>query len=270
MIESKLYQAAQSLPEPTSSFYQIEEKAYQNQSKSTFSGHRSLKLAPILACVLILLCSVVAVAASTEVNFSAWASRSNDYNHAEKIADKLGIVLPETLDDSPFYNTTTMYVVPEGTSYLDALINPAYPWYSVDYGVQDVVRKYTSDEPDSSFSESSVVYDEYSISFGSTENELYKYVFSLDESGTRILENALPGSYRTEEYNGITMQIVTDVHYDSENGSKIFAYHHRVIWVDANNHAVFSLHKRFYAEEAADQLPAEMIEFAKEIIDMNS
>ena len=38
MIESKLYQAAQSLPEPTSSFYQIEEKAYQNQSKSTFSA----------------------------------------------------------------------------------------------------------------------------------------------------------------------------------------------------------------------------------------
>lgn len=264
MIESRLYKAAQLLPEPTSTFFQIEEKAYQNRKVSSFNTRQYRRVAAIVACVFLFMSVSVAVAATTEVNFSAWASRSNDYNHVEKIADKLGVALPETLDDSPFYNITTMCVAPEGTTYLDALSNPAYPWYSVDYGIQDVVRKYASDEPDSDFSESSVVYDEYSISFGSTENELYKYVFSLDESRTRILENALSGSYRTEEYNGITMQIVTDVQYDSENVSKIFAYHHRVIWVDTNNHAVFSLHKLFYVEEeAADQLPAEMI-------DMNS
>lgn len=271
MIESRLYRAAQLLPEPTSTFFQIEEKAHRNRKVSSFYTRPYRRVAAIAACVFLLMSVSVAVAATTEVNYSAWAMRSNAFSDVEKIGEKIGIVLPEILDDSPFYNITTMYVAPEGTTYLDALINPAYPWYSVDYGVQDVVRKYNSDEPDSGFSETTVVYDEYSLSFGSTENELYKYVFSLDESGTRILENALPGSYRTEEYNGVTMQIVTDVQYDRENSNVIFAYHHRVIWVDANNHAVFSLHKSFYAEEeTADQLPGEMIEFVKEIIDMNT
>lgn len=270
MIESRLYKAAQLLPEPVCTYSQIEEKAYQNRKASSFNTHQSRRVAAIVACVLLLMSVSVAVAATTEVNYSAWAKRSNDFGDVEIIGENIGVVLPEVLDDSPFYNITTMYVAPEGTTYLDALTNPAYPWYSVDYGVQEIVREYNSDEPDSGFSENSVVYDEYSISFGSTNDELFKYVFSLDEYETRILENALPGSYRTEEYNGVTMQIVTDVQYDRENDSEIFAYHHRVIWVDANNHAVFSLHKSFYAEEeAADQFPSEMIKFAKEIIDLN-
>lgn len=222
----------------------------------------------MLVCAFLLIGSAM-VAATTEVNFSAWANRSSTFEDARAIADELGIVLPETLDHSPFYNITTMHVVPEGTTYLEALNTPVYRWYSADYGIQDVVREYNSDSPDSGFSESTVVYDEYTISFGSTDNELYKYVFSLDESGARILEDVLPGSYRTEMYNGITMQIVTDVQYDDDTG-EAFAYHHRVLWIDANNHAVFSLHKSFYAEEnTADQLPAEMLEFAKSIIDIN-
>lgn len=270
MIESKLLQAAQLLPEPASTFFQIEEKAYKNRKVSSVNTCQYRRVAAIVACVFLLVSVSIAVATTTEVNYSAWAKRSNAFRDVEKIGENIGIVLPENLDDSPFYNITTMYVAPEGTTYLDALTNPAYPWYSVDYGVQDVVREYNSYEPDSGFSESTVVYDAYSVSFGSTENELYKYVFSLDESGTRMLENALPGSYRTEEYKNITMQIVTGIQYDGENESAIFAYHHSVIWVDTNNHAVFSLHKSFYAEEkAAYQIPGEMIEFAKDIIDLN-
>jgi len=270
MIESKLLQAAQLLPEPASTFFQIEEKAYRNRKVSSVNTCQYRRVAAIVACVFLLMSVSIAVAATTEVNYSAWAKRSNTFRDVEKIGENIGIVLPENLGDSPFYNITTMYVAPEGTTYLDALTNPAYPWYSVDYGVQDIVREYNSYEPDSGFSESTVVYDAYSVSFGSTENELYKYVFSLDESGTRMLKNALPGSYRTEEYKNITMQIVTGIQYDGENESDIFAYHHRVIWVDTINHAVFSLHKSFYAEEkAADQIPGEMIEFAKDIIDLN-
>lgn len=269
MIESKLYQAAQSLPTPKTSFCDIENKARINRNHQNFRIRRYRMVAAMLACAFLLMGSA-AVAATTEVNYSAWAKYSNDVDDAKKIGENIGIIFPEALDDSPFYNITTMYVAPEGTTYLDALTNPAYPWYAVDYGVEDVVREYDSDEPDSGFSESSVVYDKYSLSFGNTENEMFKYVFSLDETGTRILEKALPGSYHTEEYNGITMQIVTDVQYDRDNGSEVFAYHHRIIWIDAENHAVFCLHKSFYADEnAADQLPKEMIDFAKEIIDMN-
>lgn len=268
MIESKLYQAAQALPTPKTSFCEIENEARISKNNQIFRIRKYRMVAAMLVCAFLLMGSAV-MAATTEVNYSAWAKRSNSFTDAKIIGGNIGIIIPEALDDSPFYNITTMYVVPDGTTYLDALINPAYPWYSVDYGVQDVVRRYNSDEPDSGFSESAVIYDDYSVSFGSTENELYKYVFSLDETGTRILENALPGSYHTEEYNGITMQIVTDVQYD-DNGNEVFAYHHRIIWIDTENHAVFSLHKSFYADEnEADQLPEEMIDFAKEIIDMN-
>lgn len=269
MIESKLYQAAQALPTPKTSFCEIENKARISKNNQTFRIRRYRMVAAMLVCAFLLMGSA-AVAATTEVNYSAWAKHSNNFSDAEVIAEKVGVILPKAIDDSLFYNITTMYVAPEGTTYLDALTNPAYPWYAVDYGVQDVVREYYSDEPDSGFSESSVVYDKYSLSFGNTENELFKYVFSLDETGARILEKALPGSYYTEEYNGITLQIVTDVQYDRDNESEVFAYHHRIIWIDEENHAVFCLHKLFYADEkAADQMPEEMIDFAKEIIDMN-
>lgn len=269
MIESKLYHAAQIMPQPKSSFSQIEERAGKVQPNSTFQLPQYRKVAAILVCVLLLTASVT-VAATVEVNYSAWANRSASYSDVVKVTEKVGVILPKALDDSPFYRMTTMYVAPEGTTYLEALTNPAYPWYSVHYGVQDVVREYNSDDPNSGYSESSVVYDEYSISFGSTDHELFRYVFGLDENNVRILDNAVPYSYQTEEYLGITMQIVTEV-YDSNNGNETFAYHHRVIWVDTNQHAVFVLHKCSYAEEfAADQMPGEMIEFAKSIIEMNN
>lgn len=269
MIENMLYQAAQSLPTPKTIFCEIEIKAEIIKRQQSYHIRRYRMVAAMLVCAFLLMGSA-AVAATTEVNYSAWAMRSNAFRDAEIIGEKMGIVLPESLDDSPFYNVTTMYVAPEGTTYLDALINPAYPWYAADYGVQDVVREYSSDGSDGGSSTSSVVYDEYSLAFGSTENELYKYVFSLDESGTLILEDSLSGSYRTEEYKGTRMLIVTEAQYDRDNGNDVFAYHHRIIWVDEENHAVFSLHKSFYADEnAADQLPEEMIAFVKEIIDMN-
>lgn len=269
MIESKLRQAAQSLPVPQSTFLEIKTKANTGKYSISLGISRYRMVATICAC-LVLLLGCVTVAATTEADFSAWASRSDTFEDVKEIADKLEIVLPDTLGDSPFYNVATMYVVPQGTTYWEALNTPVYKWYSLDYGVQDVVQEYNSEAPDSGFSKSPVVYEEYSLSVGNTDNELFKYVFSLDESGVRILNDTLPGSYRTEIYNGITMQTVTDVQYDDDTG-EVFAYHHRVLWIDASNHAVFSLHKSFYAEEdAADQLPAEMLEFAKTIIDKNN
>jgi hypothetical protein len=87
------------------------------------------------------------------------------------------------------------------------------------------------------------------------------------------LKDIFPGSYRTEEYNGITLQILTEVKYDNKNNKDGFAYHpyqYRVIWVDVKNHIVFSLHKSFHVEEeAAEQHPDEIISLAKKIIDMN-
>lgn len=261
MIVTKLHQAMQAGPEPTTDYSQIEELTRKNTRNAVPHLHR-IRLAAALAACTLLLIGTVAMAATTEVNYSAWATRSDSFRSADRIADKLGFSLPEVLGDSPFCEITTLYVVPEGTTYLDAITAPIYRWYDVDYGVNKVVH-----DDNSSTTE---VYDDYSIAFGSTEGELWGYVFSLDASGTWVPDNMLPGSYRTEEYNGITLQIGSWVQYDSENEGEIFSYHHNVIWIDTNNHAVFSLRKSFYAEEdTADQFPAEIIGFAKSIIDLN-
>lgn len=268
MIENKLYQAANLLPKPASNFSQIERRSYLTSKKTTLGLRSFRRVAVALLCIFLLTGGTV-VAATTEVNYSAWANHSDSFDDAEKNAQSLGVVIPETLDDSPFFNITTMYVAPKGTTYLDALNTPAYRWYSIDYGIQDVIREYDFDSPNSGFSENPVIYDEYSLSIGSTNNELYRYIFSLDETGVRDQTETIPGSYRVEEYNGITMQIMTDTQF-IENSGNVFVYHHRIVWVDKDNQTVFSLHKAFYAEEEhADQLPGEMIDFAKEIVDSN-
>lgn len=261
MIESKLYRAAQALPTPTSTFSQIQQKASRNQ-RSLFAGVRQYRrVAAILVCTILLMGSA-AIAATTEVDYSAWASRSSKFVDCERIASKFGFVLPQTLGDSPFLEITTMYVVPEGTTYWEALSTPVYRWYAVNYGVQRVIR--------TEHSESIEVSDEYSLALGNTDEELWGYVFSLDESRTWALDDTLPGSYQTEKYQGITLQMGTTVNYSTESNGEVFSYHHKVIWVDADNHVVFVLNKSIYAEEnAADQFPDEMIEFAKRLIDGN-
>jgi len=262
MIETKLHQAAQALPKPTSTFSQIQEKAYRSQRRSAFGVRQYRRVAALLVCVVLLMGSA-AIAATTEVDYSAWASRSREFADCARIADKLGITLPESMGDSPFYEITTLYVVPEGTTYLQALSTPTYQWYDVNYGIQEITR--------TEHSESIEVSDEYSLALGTTDGELWGYVFSLDESGIWALENTLPGSYQTEEYKGITLQMGTTVNYSVESDSEIFSYHHKVIWLDANNHVVFVLNMSTYAEEdAAYKFPDTMIEFAKSIIDQNT
>jgi len=261
MIEAKLYQAAQHLPGPISSFSEIEERASQIKSRRTFGIPRYRIAAAILVCVFLFMGSTV-IAATTEVDYSAWAARSNSFNDAQRRAGELGVVLPEALDDIPFYNVTTMYVAPEGTTYLEAINTPVYRWYSVDYGVNEIVR--------TDHSVTTVINDEFSVSIGSSEGDLWGYVFSLDESGKWAFDDTLPDSYRTLEHNGIIVQIGTTVQYEEENDSNVFAYHHRIIWEDTTSHVIISIHKSFYAEEElADQLPDEMIDFAKEIIELN-
>ena len=262
MIETKLHQAAQTLPVPTSTFSQIHEKAYWSQRRSSFDVRKYRRLAALLVCVVLLM-GGAAIAATTEVDYSAWATRSSAFADCIRVADKFGITLPESIGDSPFREVTTLYVVPKGTTYIEALSTPIYRWYDVDYGVQNIVR--------TEHSETIEVSDEYSLAFGSADGELCGYVFSLDESGIWALDNTLPGSYQTEEYKGITLQMGTTVHYNIESDSDIYSYQHKVIWVDTNLNVVFVINKSFYAEEdAADKFPDKMIEFAKSIIDQNT
>ena len=215
-----------------------------NVSRFQFIQHR--RIAGLFAGVF-LLAGCTVIAATTEVDYGAWASHSGDFSKAESISEELGITIPESLDGNVFCNITTGYVVPHGTSYLEALITPAYQWYSVDYG---------SDGAES-------------LSFGSTKDELYQYCFDLNSENIWSPEHLQSGRLRTEEYKGITLQTGTVV-YNDRNDDSISGFIPHVVWVDEKNSAVFSLSGPACDESNAGQITDHLTETAKEIIDINT
>ena len=236
-MENKLRDMAGKLPHAQSTFYEITEKARVSERKS-FRGRR----VAALSAVLILICSV-AYAGITEADLGAWADYSSNFEDVQVVSEELGISLPENIDGSPFYNMSTMYVVPQGTSYLEAVYSPVYRWYSVDYRVENT--EYSS---------------AFILSFGDTENELWKYVFDADANG-KFEDDMRGNDLTTVEHNGMLMYMTTQYVY----GNDVTSYGHAVKWTDARNNAVFVLRKTTESEE----FPESLMECAKMIIDMN-
>lgn len=216
-----------------------------NVSRFQFIQHR--RIAGLFAGVF-LLAGCTVIAATTEVDYGAWASHSGDFSKAETISDEPGITIPESLDGNAFCNITTGYVVPHGTSYLEALITPAYRWYSVDYGTDDAK----------------------SLAFGSTKDALYQYCFNLNSENVWSPEHLLPGSCRTEEYKGITIQIGTVISYNEGSDDSISGCIPHVVWVDEENSTVFSLSASACEQADIPQTAGRLIGTAKEIINMNT
>ena len=247
MIEDRLYEAAQELPVPACSFTAVKERAARQETGSRFQLIHHRKIAGIFAGVFLLTgCTVIA--ATTEADYGAWASHSVDFSKAETVSGDLGITIPESLDGNAFCNITTGYVVPDGTSYLEALITPAYRWYSVDYGTDRT----------------------WSLTFGTAKDDLYHYCFDLDSENVWSPGRLLPGSRRTEEYKGITMQVGTVINYNGKGDDRTSGFIPQVIWVDAENSSVFSLSAPACDESDMDQITDYLTETAKEIIDINT
>lgn len=247
MIEDRLYEAVQELPVPTVSFTAVKERAARQKNVSGFQFIQHRRIAGLFAGVF-LLAGCTVIAATTEVDYGAWASHSGDFSKAETISDELGITIPESLDGNDFCNITTGYVVPHGTSYLEALITPAYRWYSVDYGTDGAG----------------------SLTFGSTKDELYQYCFDLNSENIWSPGHLQSGSRRTEEYKGITMQIGTVISYNEGSDDSISGFIPHVVWVDEENSTVFLLSAPACDESNTDQITVHLTETAKEIINMNT
>ncbi len=188
------------MPTAKSTFYEITQRASSVKRKSRF-GKRTV----VLTLVMILVCGAV-FAGVAQADFSAWADYSNDYSDVVEISGKLGITVPEKLSDSPFYDISTLYVVPEGTSWLEALKAPAYKWYSVQYGIENIVHA----EDGKGYSPE--LNDKIILSFGDINNELWEYVFY---TGDACIDEV--------EYEGVVLRITADV----ENNCA-------VRWVDNN------------------------------------
>ncbi|MBE6037664.1 MAG: hypothetical protein E7218_00455 [Anaerofustis stercorihominis] len=250
MIETKLRNAVEKLPQAKSTFYDVSQRAGSKRKLSN-TGKR----AALLAVVMILVCGVV-FAGVTEADFGAWVTHSDSYTDAAKIADEIGITLPEHLGDSPFYNITTMYVVPDGTSYLEALTTPVYKWYSADFGIKTV--EYDGDGR----GYSPVVYDSITLSFGDTENEMWKYVFGANADGSWSSDDY--DNVSMIEYEGITIQLSEKTLYSAE-GDELSDIGYRIKWVDSRNNSVFVLHMSGSPYDGAE----EIIGIANSIITVN-
>lgn len=247
MIEDRLYEAAQELPVPTCSFTTVKERAARQETGSGFQFIHHRKISGIFAGVF-LLAGCTVIAATTEADYGAWASHSVDFSKAETVSKELGITIPESLDGNAFCNITTGYVVPDGTSYLKALITPAYRWYSVDYGTDRT----------------------WSLTFGTTKDDLYHYCFDLDPENIWSPERLQTGNLRAEEYKGITMQVGTVINYNEGSDDSISSFIPHVVWLDEEKSAVFSLSAPACNEGDMDQITDHLTETAKEIIDMNT
>lgn len=253
MIEAALQEAVQLLPQPKSDFHLIEARCRDRQSKSRNKFPKRRKLAAVFACIVLLLGCTTA-AATTHTSYGAWATSSKSYADVKRISKKLGIIIPDHLSDSPFYSLTTMHVVPEGISFLEAIFSSSYRWYGIDFGYQEVVPAQGAS--------GTAMHTDYSLSLGRTDNELWKYCFDLDDNGNWPLNGTLPGSYQVTEYEGCTLQMGTRI---LEGDCLTDRYHHRVIWTDPTSQTVFSLRK----STSTEQFPQELLTLSKNIIDLN-
>lgn len=263
MIETKLYQAAQSMPEPKADFLAIEEAAKAKKSRGTHISRRR-RLA-VTVCLVALLLGITTVgAANTEIDMSMWATFSLIPMPVEH---RLGIQIPKSLGDSDYLETTNLHTVPKGTTYLEAVINPAYRWYSIDYGARVQVVEETGNGSSKITWETQ---NPYELDVGSTKNELWKYTFCFTDEGIWERSDILPDTYRTEEYNGITLYCGTKVYYYEpslglDHTSRTYYY---AAWVDEAHQTVFVLSTDVYDTDSIVP-PTELLEYAKQIIDMN-
>lgn len=174
-MEVKLMMAAAGLPEPCLHFSRIKEAA----KKETTKQPRTLRRL-ILAAVL-LLCLSMTVFAYGKHRYGLWSGYSScSFADVQILSRRYDYNFPETLGSNPFVCMSTTFGAPQGSSYWKAILLPTYKLHSVTYGNIDV-------------------------SFGSTEQETWKYHFSVADDGSCSEENVKPESQSAVEYEGHTV-----------------------------------------------------------------
>lgn len=248
MIEEKLLQAAQELPEAPECFEEIVMRAQKNKKCHLHFRIVSKKVAIAFVFVFLLTCGTV-FAATTETKYIGWPEESYDFKSVQRTADEMDITLPETLGKYSFKSFTTCHVVPDGTSYLEVLLGtPSYLWHGIYYSMGGSME----------LSESAP----FSLFIGSTEDELYKYVFYFDDNDIWNSEYLVPGTYHSEIYNGILLQSgVTNYEQKSSD--------YEIIWIDYTHKAVFTIHYSIDDEQNLNYIKDQAINYAKNIIDSN-
>lgn len=259
MIEEKLKTAATGLPEPSSDFLAVEEACKKRKTARPVLRKRCLAI--ILALAL-LLSGFTVVAATAEVNHSAWVDPIvHGWGTVKRELKKLDYTLPKTLGGSKFSQSEHMYFCPPGTSWLGAILKPSYKPTIVTYGTETVhagVERKPMME----------------LMFGSTLNKYCHQWWSLEEDYEPWFmrqDNLLEGTGERLEYEDNILYTGTLVSpweshtYDLE-GNRIDEYgethRHYVLWVDTQKNVAACLDSKDVDAET-------LLKYAMSVIDLN-
>lgn len=237
-MEQRLYQAAQLLPVAEVEIPQIGSKIVHQKVIHTKRWARATAI-----IVVILICATT-VFAFAKGSYGLWSGmHSNGYSDVQILNWKYDYNFPKSLYGLPFSGMSTYYGAPQGATHLEALLAPTYALHNVDYGSYDGEAQ----------TDGTILWDgkRIAIAFGTTENENWKYHFSVAEDGSCDYKGVQPGSQSSEEYRGYTLYLYT-VSYPS------------VRWVDEKRNLVIDMTCYGYKNQE------EVLEVAKELIDLNA
>ena len=266
MIEEKLQNAANHLPDPRGDFLSVEEKVKQKRYRPRATPKRRFAIVMVL-CILLVGCVAVSEPDYHLYNGNWWQFLPGAFDLAEILnleieqtdtaAEKLGITLPETLGGNPVVDFNRYNLTNQKTLIQLAWLFPRYVYYSSYYGVEMAEPYITEDgrEGTRHWREGA------DLIYGSTEDEIWRRQFSFDENDAFTFRNSdetwlTPGEITSFVHEGITVY-VGDVTLDTLDLPLW-----KVTWVDEENNVAFCVQGEF-------ETPDTLIGYAKEIIDLN-
>ena len=252
MMERKLQQAANALPEHTPDFLAVEEAYKQQQVRPT---PRPKRRAVLICLVCLLLVGCVAGPTVPEYHLYIGAFSTGT---ALKAAEALGWIIPETLGDSPMLGEHKYYLTTKETSYLLAHLFYHYTYHSVDYGYE-----METDITLENGSPSVAIWTDADVqlTFGSMDNEVWHRQFSFDENNVWVADSKYLNYIDTHslQYEDFTLYVGTwQSNHDFYGLTSFYGQH--VSWVDYDHNTVFQIYCR-------DDTPDFAIACAKELID---
>ena len=275
MIEQKLQQAANALPEPKGDFLAVEEAFKKQQTQAPMHQRKRRRLAWIL-CIAMLLTGCVMGPTVPEyhlyngdlgllfpgIAFDALCDeigQDPELNSAVKTSEDLGWTIPEALGNSPQIGADKFNLTTQKSNWFMAMLFHHYTYHSVDYGfeMETEITLENGTPSTAHWTDKDV-----ELTFGSMDNDVWRRQFGFDENNIWIghINSNPPESTFAIEYKGYTLY--GSSFYDGENFfyGLVSDYRHYIHWVDSDHNTVLYLYAR-------DDTPDFVISCAKELID---
>ena len=265
MIEEKLQNAADHLPNPRGDFGAVEAKSKQKRLPRA-TPKRRFAIVMVLA-VLLVGCVAISEPDYHLYNGNWWQFTPLGYdladifeaedNQTQAAAKKLGIALPETLGGHPAIRYNRYNLTNQDVPIWWSRLSPRYVYQSSFYGVE-MAEPYISEDG----REGTMHWKEGAdVTYGPTDDEIWRRQFGYDENNVFVAGNWTLANHPVEEitsfeYEGITVYVAKIGITFKEKPMW------DVTWVDENNGVVFSI------DEYYDN-PDTLIDYAKQIIDLN-